>query len=70
MPQQQLTIPSDLINLKDLIAFLPHHPSRHTIYQLTSHKSIPFYKIGKTLLFSKSEILNWLKNERFFKGTV
>jgi excisionase family DNA binding protein len=63
-------MPEDLINLEELTAFMPHHPSRHTIYQLTHKKQIPFYKIGKKLLFSKSEILNWLKNERLFKATV
>lgn len=70
MPGPITTIPKDLINLTELIAFMPHHPSRHTIYQLTSKKQIPFYKIGKTLLFSQSEILNWLQNERFYKGTI
>ena len=69
MPER-LEIKKDLMKLDQLIEFLSHHPTKATIYKKTSKKEIPFYKIGKTLLFSKSEILNWLKNERFFRETV
>ena len=69
MPER-LEIKKDLMKLDQLIEFLPHRPAKATIYKKTSKKEIPFYKIGKTLLFSKSEILNWLKNERFFRETV
>lgn len=37
---------------------------KETIYQWTSRKKIPYYKIGKTLKFEESEIDKWLKERR------
>ena len=32
-----------------------------SIYTRTSHRTIPYYKKGKRLLFKKSEILKWIE---------
>lgn len=37
------------------------HLSTSRIYALVSEGRIPFYKPGKSLLFLKSELLDWLK---------
>ena len=34
---------------------------KHTIYNWTSMKRIPYVKIGRTLRFDKSRIDSWLK---------
>ncbi len=34
--------------------------SKNSLYILTSKKEIPFYKIGKRILFDKGEVYNWI----------
>lgn len=40
------------------------HLSSSRIYALVQEGRIPFYKPGKSLLFLKSELLDWLKQSR------
>lgn len=35
--------------------------SSSSVYRKTSNNEIPFYKVGKTLLFKKSEIIQWIE---------
>ena len=47
-------------SLQDLCNYLPNHPAEQTVYGLTSNRTIPFHKNGKSIIFRKSEIDNWL----------
>ena len=47
-------------SLQDLCNYLPNHPAEQTVYGWTSNRTIPFHKNGKSILFRKSEIDNWL----------
>ena len=38
--------------------------SRPTIYALVEKREIPYYKIGRKILFSKNELIEWLKSGR------
>lgn len=37
--------------------------SKSTIYRYTCNNTIPHYKIGKSLRFRKSELLEWIKGQ-------
>ncbi len=37
--------------------------AKQTIYQKVCNKSIPFYKIGRSTRFRRSEIMNWIENK-------
>ena len=47
-------------SLQDLCNYLPNHPAEQTVYGWTSNRTIPFHKNGKSIIFRKSEIDNWL----------
>lgn len=47
-------------SVTELCAYLPTHPVEHTIYCWTSNKEIPFHKRGKRIMFLKSEIDEWM----------
>lgn len=47
-------------NVPALIDYLPNHPAEQTVYGWTSTHKIPFHKKGKSILFLKSEIDEWL----------
>ena len=47
-------------SLQDLCNYLPNHPAEQTVYGWTSSRTIPFHKNGKSIIFRKSEIDNWL----------
>lgn len=49
-------------NVTSLIEYLPNHPAEQTIYGWTSARKIPFHKRGKSILFNKEEIDQWLRN--------
>lgn len=38
--------------------------SQSTIYRYTCNQTIPFYKIGNSLRFSKTELMEWKKSQR------
>ena len=47
-------------SLQDLCDYLPNHPAEQTVYGWTSSRTIPYHKNGKSIIFRKSEIDNWL----------
>jgi excisionase family DNA binding protein len=47
-------------NVRELMDYLPTHPSLSDIYAKTHNRTIPFHKSGKRILFRKSEIDEWL----------
>ena len=55
-------------NVSALIDYLPNHPAEQTIYGWTSAKKIPFYKRGKSILFNKAEIDEWLNDSTHHKS--
>ena len=59
--QQVNTVEEDAwLSVKDLCNYLPNHPAEQTVYGWTSNHTIPFYKSGKSVIFRKSEIDNWI----------
>ena len=50
----------EIMNIEELSAFIKL--DRQTIYALTSNREIPFSKPTGKLLFLKSEILQWLRD--------
>ena len=50
------------LSVSSLIEYLPTHPAEQTIYGWTSTRKIPYYKRGKSILFKKEEIDQWLKD--------
>ena len=62
-PDEEVTF-----NIKELASFL--RCSKVSIHKYKK-KGLPFYRIGRKILFKKSEILNFmntLKNKRFIRG--
>lgn len=55
-------------NVSALIDYLPNHPAEQTIYGWTSAKKIPFHKRGKSILFNKAEIDEWLNDSTHLKS--
>lgn len=49
------------MNLKQLCAYLPSHPAEQTVYGWTSTRTIPYHKNGKHIVFSKSEVDDWIR---------
>lgn len=54
--------PKEWMNISELCAYLPDHPSKQTIYTKVCYHQIPFHKSAKKLSFLKSEIDAWLAN--------
>ena len=55
-------------NVSALIDYLPNHSAEQTIYGWTSAKKIPFHKRGKSILFNKAEIDEWLNDSTHHKS--
>ena len=55
-------------NVSALIDYLPNHPAEQTIYGWTSAKKIPLHKRGKSILFNKAEIDEWLNDSTHHKS--
>ena len=53
-------VETDFMNLKEAAQFL--RVSASVIYQLNAHKKIPCRKIGRKIIFSKSELTAWVMN--------
>ena len=47
-------------DLDHLIAYLPEHPAKSTVYGWVCDNLIPYSKTGKRLRFQKSQIDAWL----------
>jgi hypothetical protein len=56
--------PDKWLNLDELISYLPDKPAKATIYGKVHSKMIPYCKQGKSLIFRKSEIDEWLNRGR------
>ena len=67
MPQM-LAVMYAKLNVADLIEFLPTHPAEQTIYGWTSARKIPFHKKGKSIIFNKKEIEEWLREGTYRKS--
>jgi excisionase family DNA binding protein len=65
---EQSTEKDRWFDLNELCNYIPDKPSKATAYGWVSSGLIPFHKGGKKLRFLKSEIDNWLKQDR--KKTV
>jgi hypothetical protein len=52
----------DMDGMLKLLAEHGYKTSKAQIYKFTSLKLIPYMKLGSKLLFSRKEILEWLKN--------
>ncbi len=52
------------LTVPELREYLPTHPVEHTIYCWTSNGEIPFHKRGKRIVFLKSEIDEWLQENK------
>ena len=52
------------LSVSELREYLPTHPVEHTIYCWTSNKQIPFHKRGKRIMFLKSEIDEWMQDNK------
>ena len=57
-------------NVSALIDYLPNHPAEQTIYGWTCAKKIPFHKRGKSILFNKAEIDEWLNDSTHHKSVL
>ena len=54
---------SPWMNVSELIAYLPGHPAKCTIYAWANHNYIPHHMCGKSLCFFRPEIDKWLKKQ-------
>ena len=52
----------DEIGIKEASILLKKSPS--TIYRYTCNRAIPFYKIGNSLRFRKTELTEWIKAQK------
>ena len=56
------------MNVAALIEYLPNHPAEQTVYGWTSARKIPFHKRGKSILFNKTEIDQWMSSRTYSKS--
>lgn len=54
-------IDNDELDIKQASILLKK--SQSTIYRYTCYKTIPFYKIGNSLRFRKTELMEWIKSQ-------
>ena len=56
--------PDEWMDIRDLCAYHPNHPSKKTVYHWVAIRRIPYHKEGKHIRFSRSEIdaWKWLKS--------
>ena len=52
------------LSVSELSEYLPTHPVEHTIYCWASNKQIPFHKKGRRIMFLKSEIDEWMQDNK------
>ncbi len=55
-------------NVAALIDYLPNHPAEQTVYGWTSTHKIPYHKRGKSIMFNKAEIDEWLQDSTYHKS--
>ena len=54
---------SPWMDVCDLMAFLPAHPTQGTIYSWVHDGKIPHYRKGRLLYFNRAEIDAWLREK-------
>lgn len=54
---------SPWMDISDLIAFLPTHPTPGTVYSWVRDQRIPYYRKGRLLYFHRVEIDAWLREK-------
>ena len=63
MQHKQASDSPKWMDIDELCAYLPSHPTKQTVYGWVSAKQIPVHKINKALAFLQSEIDDWLKSK-------
>jgi excisionase family DNA binding protein len=58
-PSQETSEYLDIEGLSDFLGC-----SEQTIHTYKKKRGLPYFKKGKTVLFKKSEVLEWMKSER------
>lgn len=56
------------LNVAELCKYLPSHPREQTVYSWTCSRKIPFHKKGRSIMFDKKEIDQWLQNSSHYKS--
>ena len=56
------------LNVTELCKYLPSHPREQTVYSWTCSRKIPFHKKGRSIMFDKKEIDQWLQNSSHYKS--
>lgn len=52
------------LTVDDLCKYLPEHPTKQTIYNWIAQKEIPYYKKNRRIRFLKSEVEQWLLDDK------
>lgn len=63
-PQEKEQPKPDYLNVQGLLVLLAENgyaTSKSQIYKYTSNKTIPFLKVGNKLMFSRSDIFEWIE---------
>lgn len=56
------------LNVAELCEYLPSHPREQTVYSWTCARKIPFHKKGRSIMFDKKEIDQWLQSGSHYKS--
>ena len=56
------------LNVAELCEYLPSHPREQTVYSWTCARKIPYHKKGRSIMFDKKEIDQWLQNSSHYKS--
>ncbi len=56
------------LNVAELCKYLPSHPREQTVYSWTCARKIPFHKKGRSIMFDKKEIDQWLQSGSHYRS--
>ena len=54
----------EFMTIDQLRDYLPQNPAKQTVYQWVHFKQVPYHKRGKSVLFKRSEIDQWISETR------
>lgn len=54
----------EYLTIDQLREYLPQKPAKQTVYQWVHFKQVPYHKRGKSVLFKRSEIDQWISQTR------
>ncbi|MBW6491304.1 MAG: helix-turn-helix domain-containing protein [Lentimicrobium sp.] len=54
----------EYLTIDQLRDYLPQNPAKQTVYQWVHFKQVPYHKRGKSVLFKRSEIDQWISETR------